>query len=167
MDNHSQEKSIEVKISFVQHFEHDCIILILRDNTQRDVLIMLDETNQYKDKFLASVSHELRAPLNGNINLAESAIDSPKIPEAIKETLLAPALRSSKFLLHLINDTLDMSQIKEKKLRLGFQLGNLKETLKSTAQLVELQAKKKGIELAMEIDPTLSKDFYTDHVRVS
>jgi len=40
-----------------------------------------------------------------------------------------------------------MSQIKEKKLRLSFQSEDLKETLKSTAQLAELQAKKKGIEL--------------------
>jgi len=166
-ENQSQEKSIEVKISFIQHFENDYIILILRDTTQRDLLVTLEETNKYKDQLLASVSHELRAPLNGNINLVETAVNSPHIPESIKESLLTPALRSSKFLLHIINDILDMAQINEKKLRLVFQSDNIKETLKSTAQLVELQAKKKGIQLQIELHPGLPKSFCTDHLRLS
>jgi len=166
-DIQQSDKSIEVKISFVKHMENEYIILIFRDTTQRDLLITLEETNKYKDQLLASVSHELRAPLNGNINLVESAINSPKIPEKIKEALLIPALRSSKFLLHIINDILDMSQIKEKKLRLVFQPGNLIETLKSTAQLVEIQAKKKGIDLVLDLNMDLPKDFCTDHIRLS
>ena len=166
-NHHSQDKSIEIKISFVHHFESFYIILILRDTTQRDLLVTLEETNKYKDQLLASVSHELRAPLNGNINLVETAVNSSQIPDHIKESLLIPALRSSKFLLHLINDILDMSQIKEKKLRLIFQPGNLRETLQSTAQLVELQADKKGIKLLLELDPNLSAQFCTDHIRLS
>jgi len=106
----------------------------------------------------------LRAPLNGNINLVEGAISSPEIPECIKETLLIPALQSSKFLLHIIND---ISQIKDKKLRLVVEYGGLKETINSTAQLVEIQAKKKGIELIIELDPGLPQLFCTDHMRLS
>ena len=76
------------------------------------------------------MSHGLRAPLNGNINLVESAVNSGQTPEKVKEGLLIPALRSSKFLLHIINDILDMSQINEKKLWLVFQSENLKETFR-------------------------------------
>jgi len=166
-DGPQKVKSIELKISFVQHLENDYIILIFRDTTQRDLLMTLEQNNKYKDQLLASVSHELRAPLNGNINLIESAIASPKVPNNIKENLLTPALRSSKFLLHMINDILDMSQIKQKKLRLVFQPGDLKETLQSTLQLVELQAKKKGIELKMRQNCKLPKSFCTDHIRLS
>ena len=162
-----KDKSLEVKISFVKHFDNYYMVLILRDTTQRDLIVTLEETNKYKDQLLASVSHELRAPLNGNINLVESAANSPMIPERVKENLLVPALRSSKFLLHIINDILDMSQIKEKKLRLVFQSENLRGTVRSTAQLVELQAKKKGIDLKVELDPHLPKNFCTDHIRVS
>jgi len=161
------EKSIEIKISFIRHFESEYIVLILRDTTQRDLLVTLEETNKYKDQLLASVSHKLRAPLNGNINLVESAVNSPAIPDTIKECLLVPALRSGKFLLHIINDILDMSQIKQKKLRLVFESKDLKETLKSAAQLVELQARKKDIELFIELDPSLSDKFCTDHMRLS
>jgi len=167
LEENRQEKAIEIKISFIQHFENFYIILILRDTTQRDLLVTLEETNKYKDQLLASVSHELRAPLNGNINLVETAINSPKVSDDIKENLLVPALRSSKFLLHIINDILDMCQIKEKKLRLVFQPGDLRETLKSATQLVELQAKKKGIQVVLEFDPSLPTKICTDHIRLS
>ena len=40
-------KSLEIKISFIQHFESEYIILILRDTTKRDLLITLEETNRY------------------------------------------------------------------------------------------------------------------------
>jgi len=167
MTDIQQDKAIEVKISFIQHLENDYIILIFRDMTQRDLLMTLEENNRYKDQLLASVSHELRAPLNGNINLVESAVCSQKIPQDINEKLLIPALRSSKFLLHLINDILDMTQIKEKKLRLVFENQSLEETLKNTVQLVEVQAKKKMIKLLTELDPSLPKSFRTDHLRLS
>ena len=163
----SQEKSIEIKISFIQQHGKDYIILILRDTTQRDLLVTLEDNNKYKDHLLASVSHELRAPLNGNINLVETAIQAKDVPQTVKETLLTPALRSSKFLLHLINDILDMSQIKAQKLRLVFQSANLFDTLANTMQLVELQAKKKGIEMKLTIEPGIPQNFCTDHVRLS
>jgi len=42
-----QQRSIEVKISFVHHFENDYIVLIIRDTTQRDLVVKLEETNKY------------------------------------------------------------------------------------------------------------------------
>jgi len=43
----------------------------------------------------------------------------------------------------------------------------LKETLKNTAQLIELQAKKKGLNFLVEVDGKISQGFCTDHLRVS
>ena len=167
VDDH-HVKSIEIKISFMQQYAQDFIILIIRDTTHRDLLVTLEETNKYKDQLLASVSHELRAPLNGNINLLESALQERSVPAKIKEGLLTPAVRSSKFLLHLINDILDMSQIKAQKLRLIFKSEKLQETLKDTLQLVELHAKKKGLQLYLNVHPEIIRsNIYTDHVRLS
>ena len=167
LEDHHQ-KSIEIKISYLHQYNTEYIILIFRDMTQRDQLVTLEDNNKYKDQLLASVSHELRAPLNGNINLVESALQNISVPIQVKERLLIPALRSSKFLLHLINDILDMSQLKAKKLRLIFKPGKLQETLSDTLQLVELQAKKKGIELCLVMNPEVqSLTLCTDHVRLS
>jgi len=163
---HRPEKCMEMKVSFVQHYENNYIILIFRDRTQRDHLIALEETNKYKDSLLASISHKLRAPLNGNINLVEGAIYSPGTSENVKETLLIPALRSSQFLFHITNDILDMTQIRQKKLRLVFQSASLEDTLQNIAQLVEFQAKKKCLDFLIEIDDQISQKFCTDHLRV-
>jgi len=161
------EKSIEVKISYIQQQSSEFIIVIIRDTTQRDLLVTLEDNNKYKDQLLASVSHELRAPLNGNISLLEAAIHSKEIPDHLKEQRIIPALRSSKYLLHLINDILDMSQIKAQKLRLVFQPENIKKTLINTIQLIELQAQKKGVIVLLEMEQGIPKNFCTDHVRLS
>jgi len=60
-----------------------------------------------------------------------------------------------------------MSQIKAQKLRLVFQSANLYDTLMNTMQLVELQAKKKGIEMKLTFEPDIPQNFCTDHVRLS
>ena len=164
-DHHT--KSIEIKISYIQQHNKEYMVLNIRDTTQRDLLVTLEDNNKYKDQLLASVSHELRAPLNGNINLVESAIQNTSVPANVKERLLTPALRSSKFLLHLINDILDMSQIKAQKLRLIFKPGKLQETLNDTLQLVGLQAKKKGLELCLVLAPDIHQNICTDHVRLN
>jgi len=163
----NQMKSIEIKVSYIQQHNTEYMVLNIRDTTQRDLLVTLEDNNKYKDQLLASVSHELRAPLNGNINLVESAVQNKGVPEEVKEKLLVPALRSSKFLLHLINDILDMSQIKAQKLRLIFKSEKLQETLKNTLQLIEVQAKRKGIELTLAIHPEVDGNLCTDHVRLS
>jgi len=163
----NQAKSIEIKVSYLQQHNTEYMVLNIRDTTQRDLLVTLQDNNKYKDQLLASVSHELRAPLNGNINLVESAIADKGVPQDIKERLLTPAVRSSKFLLHLINDILDMSQIKAQKLRLIFKSEKLLETLKNTMQLIEVQAKRKKIELTLAIHPEVQGSLCTDHVRLS
>ena len=141
--------------------------MLLRDTTLRDQIVSLEASNKYKDHLLASVSHELRTPLNGTINLVETALSSKQIPNNIKEDLLAPALNSSKFLLHIINDILDMSQIKAEKLRLIFQEANIKETIMNAVKLLVLNARMKGILLELTMDPETPTMFCTDHVRLS
>jgi CheY-like chemotaxis protein len=60
-----------------------------------------------------------------------------------------------------------MSQIKAQKLRLIFTSRSLKETLHDTLQLVELQAKRKEVELCLTIHPDIQDSLCTDHVRLS
>lgn len=113
-----QERSFEIKISFIKQDLIEYILLILRDTTQRDLLITLESNNKYKDHLLALVSHELRAPLNGTINFLEAALQAKEVPSNIRDSFLDPALRSSKLNSHLINDILDTSQITAQKVRL-------------------------------------------------
>jgi K+-sensing histidine kinase KdpD len=73
--------------------------------------------DDYKDKLLATVSHDLRCPLQGSLALMENALESNdhmKIKKYLKK-----AFKSSKGLLMQINDLLDVSQFANGKLRLN------------------------------------------------
>jgi signal transduction histidine kinase len=167
-DKDSQPISLECKISLATFSGEDCIIFILRDTTQRDIIARLADNNEYKDNLLASVSHELRTPLNGTLNFIESAIMSEEIPNSMKEAYLLPAIRSGKLLMHIINDILDYSQINAGKLRLVNTEKLLKETFDESLQLIQLQAAKKGIEVYINYDEqNLPVKFSTDHNRLS
>lgn len=75
-----------------------------------------DDANRAKGVFLASMSHELRTPLNaimGYAQLMQKDADRDFINDAVKTIL-----ESSKHLLTLINDVLDMSKIEAGKFRL-------------------------------------------------
>ena len=58
IENQQQDKSIEVKISFVQHYENDYIVLIFRDITQRDLCLPL------KKPIDTRTNYWLQSPMN-------------------------------------------------------------------------------------------------------
>ena len=162
--NSTQGRQYEVTLSPMEISQK--IILVLRDTTQHAQLVALENNNQYKDKLLASVSHELKTPLNGNLGLLETAISSADIPHTAKERFLIPAYRSGKLLAHLINDIVDYSQIATKKLRMVFEDFSLRETLNTCYQLVETQATIKGLSLSLNFDKNIPESFITDHDRL-
>ena len=130
--------------------EQHVIVATVYDTTDRDALIAAQDNNNYKSRLLASVSHELRTPLNGSINFTEQAISDPAVPDEVKQKWLTPALRSNRLLLSLINDILDFSQMQENKLRLVFESRDVVSTAKECVELLEIQARKKGIDIIFQ-----------------
>ena len=97
-----------------------------------------------KSEFLANMSHELRTPLNAIIGLNYLLKDSLKQPE-VAEDYVAKIDQSSKILLSIINDILDMSAIESGKLVLAKKVFNIKESIYSLTSLYYQQCKNKGI----------------------
>ena len=164
-DSSTSTFSYEIKVGPLA--EYDKVILILSDTTERDLAVSLETANNYKDKLLATVSHDLRAPINGSLTFLENSIHHKDLNPSIKENFLIPAQRSLKFLLYLVNDILDFSQINARKIRLSFETLSLVETVKNCHQLLEMQAKSKGIGFPLVLDKNLPKLFTTDHHRLS
>ena len=147
--------------------EKQVLVANITDNTDRDLLVAANASNEYKSRLLSSVSHELRTPLNGSINFTEQALSEPLVPKEIKEKWLLPALRSNQLLLSLVNDILDFSQMHAGKLRLVFEPKSVVQTAKECIELVELQARKKKLKLELQNNLLQNEEIInTDHNRL-
>ncbi|MBW1782481.1 MAG: hypothetical protein JRL30_17275 [Deltaproteobacteria bacterium] len=109
--------------------------------------------NKAKAEFLANMSHELRTPLNHIIGFTELIVD--RMFGDLNETqadYLTDVLSSSKHLLSLINDILDLSKVEAGKLELDLSDVNLDMILESSLCMVKDKAMKHGIKLSVEVN---------------
>ena len=162
-----EKKNFSIKFTTSLFMEKNVIVINITDTTDRDSLIAAQAASDYKSRLLSSVSHELRTPLNGSINFIEESLFDTTIPSTTKDKWLIPALRSNRLLLSLVNDILDFSQMHAGKLRLVFESRSVVDTAKECLELVEIQAKKKALKLALENNvPSDHEMLVTDHNRV-
>lgn len=121
--------------------------------------VALYEANQIKGEFLANVSHELRTPLNSIIGFAEvlqETLAASDSPQAEKQTRYASnIILSSRRLLELINDLLDLAKIEAGRAELRLATVSIKDTAEGLANLIRPQAEKRGVKLKIKVQPNL------------
>jgi signal transduction histidine kinase/CheY-like chemotaxis protein len=106
-----------------------------------------------KSEFLATMSHEIRTPLNGVLGSAE-LLQTTKLDE--RQTMFADIIRNSgRSLLSVINDILDFSKIDSGYLEIDPQPFKLSAIGDEPARLIAHAAEKKGLELAVRMQPGL------------
>jgi len=116
-----------------------------------------ENASQAKTDFLANMSHELRTPLNHIIGFSELIVDGQfgDINET-QEEYLNDVLESSRHLLSLINDILDLSKIEAGKLELECSDVDIHELCDRSLNMVKDKALKHGIQLSTEMARTPS-----------
>ena len=120
-----------------------------------------EKANASKSDFLSRMSHDLRTPMNGVIGIAELAEDELDKPDAIKEDL-RKIKSSSKYMVSLLNDILDMAKIESGKLEIRktrSSLGEMLEFLRTQAQAL-CEAKK--INFYCNQDPKRYMNYYVN-----
>lgn len=110
-----------------------------------------DNANQAKSEFLANMSHELRTPLNHIIGFTELLHDD-KAGEtrAVRKEYLGDILQSSRHLLGLINEVLDMSKIEAGKMELDVNPVDVNDLLQYSLRMAGEKAKSQGITIQLE-----------------
>ena len=111
-----------------------------------------EKANLAKSKFLANMSHEFRTPLNHIIGFTELIVTKQfgELNET-QEEYLNDALKSSKHLLSLINDILDLSKVEAGKLELEPSDVDLRMLLGNSLVMVREKAIKNDIQLSTDI----------------
>jgi protein-histidine pros-kinase len=161
------EFPIEISLSPLQTEDGTLVSSAIRDITDRKRLEWrLQEASRLKSEFLANMSHELRTPLNAIIGFAELMHKGKVGPVSAEHTeYLGDILSSSKHLLQLINDVLDLAKVEAGKmdfrpesvdlLRLG---GEVRDVLRGLAA-------SKRLRVETTVDPEVATVF-VDPARV-
>ena len=112
-----------------------------------------EQANRAKSDFLANMSHELRTPMNHIIGFTELVLDN-RTDELNKEKTeyLQDVLASSRHLLELINDMLDLSKIEAGKVTLEYEDIDIAELIESSVGVVAETLNTQGIALDMDLD---------------
>jgi signal transduction histidine kinase/CheY-like chemotaxis protein len=110
--------------------------------------------NIHKDRFLATVSHEMRTPLNAIMGYLGLLRSTEEIP-TVAASYVQGAQNSAAHLLTVINDLLDFSQIQQGKLVFTPQTVNLHQVLQETHQTLAPKAASQALNYTLTIDPNL------------
>lgn len=112
-----------------------------------------EKANRSKSEFLASVSHEVRTPLNGVMGLIRLMTDSPLSDEQRQWLTLMDD--SAQTLLSLLNDILDLSKIEAGHMELDATTFNVIDEVSQACNPLVAQASVKELSIEINADPTL------------
>lgn len=148
-------------------------ILVMSDRTAdrkinqalSEAVAAAEAASRAKSTFLSNMSHDIRTPMNAIIGFTTLAVSNIDNQERVKD-YLTKTLSSSRHLLALINDILDMSRIESGKLHLEETEVNLAEMLHDIKTIVSGQIYAKQLELYMDALDVADEDVYCDRTRL-
>jgi signal transduction histidine kinase/ActR/RegA family two-component response regulator len=123
--------------------------------SERAARTELERANQMKDEFLATLSHELRNPLNAILGWAQ-ILNNGQLPAEDVAEGIEVIERNARAQAQIIEDLLDMSRIISGKIRLDVQRVDLAAVVRAAIETIKPAADAKGIRLRAVLDPIAS-----------
>lgn len=131
----------------------------------KDAADIANSANRAKTEFLSRISHDIRTPMNAIVGTmaiaANYADDSEKVKECLKKIDT-----SSKHLLALINDILDMSKIESGKFSLQEEEFGLESLVSTTLDIIRPSVEEKNQTLSVHIQNVTHEDVIGDSMRI-
>jgi PAS domain S-box-containing protein len=123
-----------------------------------------EAASRAKSEFLANMSHEIRTPLNAILGFAEIIAD--RLTDEGLRHYLHRIQSSSRSLLMLINDVLDISKMESGKLQFQYAPVDPRQILGEIRAIFSAAAAEKGLDITLEIDPALPDRIIMDDARL-
>lgn len=152
-DSFLVEESVDSK--YVICNAQDITDRILAEKELKKAKKVAEESVKLNDKFLASMTHEIRTPMQGIMGVA-NLLNKTKLDET-QQHYLDVIRQSSDYLLVIINEILDFNKIKEGKVELEKIPFDINEVVDSAYNMLELKAKEKGLAFEVENIPVDSQ----------
>jgi PAS domain S-box-containing protein len=155
------EFPIEISLSPIETEEGTLVSSAIRDVTERKLLLedqnrRMQEASRLKSEFLANMSHELRTPLNAIIGFAALLHGGKAGPlSAVQTEYLGDILSSSRHLLQLINDVLDLAKVESGRMELSVEAVDLERVVNEVKDILRGLASEKRIAVTVRIAPEL------------
>jgi PAS domain S-box len=144
---------------------NDITDTIVRENELKEAKGKAEDAASAQERFLASMSHDMRTPLNGIVGMI-NLMEQTALNTEQKEYMDAMKVSSTNLRV-LINDILDISKIQAGKLNIESVLFDLEELLDSIEEVFKHEAKKKQLDFSIRIERGLPTLLEGDPTRLS
>ena len=150
----------------------DSLVFIIIDVTElrmamvelRKAKEVAEAANETKRRFLMNMSHELRTPMNGVLGMIQLALfDNPTDTQRF---CLETAAEAGNRLVKIMNDILDLTKAEARKLTILQEPFDLWSTVIEVINILDLEARRKGIILTCMIAPEVPKNVIGDRLRL-
>jgi len=139
--------------------------LIEANTALRDAYNAAKNANHAKTDFLSRMSHDIRTPMNAIIGMTTIAKSHLNNPDKLADCLEKISV-SSRFLLALINEVLDMSKIEAGKFVLAQEEVNIRKLIDDLLIMVKPMIKEKNHELNVQIQDVVHENVICDSLRI-
>ncbi|MDE6642178.1 MAG: response regulator [Acetatifactor sp.] len=134
--------------------------------TAEQAMMLAERSNRVKSEFLSNMSHDIRTPMNGIMGMTSVAISSLDNPARVRSCLRKIHV-SSRHLLGLINDMLDMSKIETGKLTLNMEPLCIRDIMQNIETVIQPLVQEKKQHFNIYLHDIYHENVCSDRIRLS